>query len=175
MGHKYAEKNMFLTQNNPLTHCSNPIHLLYTKKVQICTTECVLIKGLKQSLWCQGVKSAIRAYQLWQLPGQGGWHQMGSVEVTAYVNFQAHYLFPTILLHEGLTTFHISAYNVAKKPKNPRKLWHGLHKFGSKMFEGSKEVSTTKRTYWHRQLHPHPAPKNVSIHIIKCEFLSHIP
>ena len=41
-------------QNKVLSHnCSNPIQIFtICKKVQICMTECVLIKGFKQSLSC---------------------------------------------------------------------------------------------------------------------------
>ena len=46
-----TNKKVFLTQNIPLSrNCSNPMRLLHAKKVQICMTECVLVKGSGQSL-----------------------------------------------------------------------------------------------------------------------------
>ena len=41
------------------------------------------------------VKPVVRTYQLWQLPGLGGWHRKRSVVFTAYVSFQPHYEFST--------------------------------------------------------------------------------
>ena len=88
---------MFLTQNNPLScNCSNHMYWLYIficTKVQICMTECILIKGFKLSLSCSACLSESDAgvwiwllehtyiYKLWQLPGQGEWHRTRSVVV----------------------------------------------------------------------------------------------
>ena len=85
------KKNVFFCKITPSCNCSNPMHLLYIlcKKGQICMTDCILMKGFKQSLsltqslslWCWGVKSIVRTYQLWQLWDQGGWQWLRSVVV----------------------------------------------------------------------------------------------
>ena len=75
-----------LMQNKPLLHnCLNPLCFLFAKEIQICMTFFFKLKALNSlsltqslSLCCLAVKWVLRTC-LWQLQGQGGWHQMRSV------------------------------------------------------------------------------------------------
>ena len=99
-GHKYVEKeHLKKKQNRSLWHnCSNPMHLLCAKMSRYVWQNVFELKALTLSifsptqslfLWCWGVKSVVRMYQLWQLPGQSGWHQMRSVVLHCPCQFLA--------------------------------------------------------------------------------------
>ena len=87
------KKSILEAKLTPLMQLLKPHLFTVHKKVQICTAECILIKGFKQScsvsVWCYGVKSIVRRHQLWQLWGQERWHQTRSVVVHCLCQFPA--------------------------------------------------------------------------------------
>ena len=88
------KKSILGTNWTPLMQLLKPHSFTIHIKVQICTAECILIKSLSslgQSLpaCSYGVKSFVRTHQLWQLWGQGRWHQMRSVVVRCLPQFPA--------------------------------------------------------------------------------------
>ena len=85
--------------NKSLWHNSlNPMHLLCAKMSRYVWQNVFELKALTLSsfspvqslfLWCWGVKSVVRMYQLWQLPGQSGWYQMRSMVLHCSCQFLA--------------------------------------------------------------------------------------
>ena len=129
---------MFLIQNKYLScNCSNPKHLLilYVKRSRSVWQKLFKLKALSSlsvclsvsvslsvsppppphpppplSLWHWGVKLVVKICQLWQPPGQGGWHQMRSAAVHCLCHFLATLLTSHIsFAYVGLTTFCSSA------------------------------------------------------------------
>ena len=137
-------------------------------------TECILIKGFKppllRSVWCQGVKSVVRTCQLWQLPGQAGWHWVsGTLLVSLYADhphFAAQHnvakdnaenwvFFSVIMIvliqFPPLTLSYLTTGCLLKKVNKPaRNLWVTRHQWEMLIImEGPKLKDTKSSTVTH--------------------------
>ena len=137
-------------QNKPLSrNCSTPTPSVYHTQKCIFMTECIELKALSslslslsllsvslslslsQSVCCQHVKLNVGPYQLWQLPGQGGWHWTRSAAVHCLHLFSAALLVSRHSFACGTDPHFAAQHSVAKDTAENSGLWFFCSSDGS--------------------------------------------